>query len=101
MGGAPDPFGSAPEPAAETPRGRWTVQVGAFANQARARSLRDELVAAGIDARLIVLPGSPLVRVRAGRFEDEDLAQALRRGLAVRGLDATVSSDADREMAAP
>ena len=99
------PAGAPPMPgpvvAGPPPLGRWTVQVGAFANPARARSLRDELVAAGIDARLVMLPGSPLVRVRAGRFEDEDLAQALRRGLAVRGLDASVSSDADREMSAP
>jgi cell division septation protein DedD len=99
-GGAPAPFGAAPEPT-ESQRGGWTVQVGAFANRVRARALLDELAAAGIDARMVVLPGSPLVRVRAGRFEDEDLAQALRRGLAVRGLDASVASDADREMPAP
>jgi cell division septation protein DedD len=91
----------APEPAAPAPSGRWTVQVGAFANPERARSLRDDLVASGIDARLVVLPGSPLLRVRAGRFPDEDQANALRRGLAARGFDASVSPDADREEAAP
>jgi hypothetical protein len=83
--------------AAPAPTGGWTVQIGAFANPVRARALRDELVAAGIDARLVTVRPSPLLRVRAGRFADEDQAQALRRGLAARGYDATVSADAERE----
>ncbi len=81
--------------------GVWTVQVGAFASYGRARLLKDELVASGMDARMVLVPGSPLVRVRSGRFAGADQAEALLRDLLARGLDATVARDADLEEAAP
>ncbi|NIP60500.1 MAG: hypothetical protein GWM92_19140, partial [Gemmatimonadetes bacterium] len=58
-------------------RGRMTVQLGAFSTEERARRFAREVEAAGYDVRLVRLAGSELIRVRAGRFEDESEARAL------------------------
>ena len=100
------------EPAAESARpsatatrppanGRWTVQVGAFASSQRASARRDELTAAGIEARVVLVPGSPLVRVRVGRFASQPEADRARDRLTADGQQATVAGDADREEPVP
>lgn len=99
---APSAPGPPAAPAAGTgTAGTWTVQVGAFASVVRARSLRDAVIAEGLDARLVQLPGSPLVRVRSGRFATEAEAQRLEDALAGRGFEATVAGDVLREEAVP
>lgn len=91
-----------PAPAKPAPTGRrWTVQLGAFASPERARGLREEVGAGGVEARLVLVPGSKLIRVRTGRFESQADADRARDRLAARGITATVAGDADREEAAP
>jgi cell division protein FtsN len=80
---------------------RWTVQLGAFASRERAAGRRDELIAAGVEARVVVVPGSPLLRVRTGRYPSQLEADRVRDRLTGDGLDATVAADADREEPAP
>ena len=86
---------------APAPAGSWTVQLGAFASLDRARALRDKIGAGHLEARIILVPPSRLIRVRTGRFQSKARAEGLRSALAVRGLEATVSGDADREEATP
>ena len=82
-----------------SPAGSWTVQLGAFASLERARALREEIGAGHLDARIVLVPPSRLIRVRTGRFLSKARAEGLRSALAARGLDVTVSGDADREKA--
>jgi cell division protein FtsN len=79
---------------------RWTVQLGAFASVERAAGLRDELVAEGVEVRLVSVPGTRLIHVRTGRFASQPEAERVRQRLTERGLVATVAADADREEAA-
>jgi len=88
----------APGPAATGP---WTVQVGAFASPGRARDLRDRLMADRIEARLVQIPGTSLIRVRTGWFPSQEEAEALTRRLRAQDLDAAVASDAHREQDVP
>ena len=83
------------------PAGPWTVQLGAFADPDRARALREEIGAGHLNARIVVVPPSRLIRVRTGRFKSKARAEGLRSALAARGLEATVSDDADREETTP
>lgn len=80
---------------------RWTVQLGAFASAARARALARSLADEPVQLRVVQIPGSPLFRVRAGRFMTEAEAELLRRDFLTRGRDATVSSDVHREESVP
>ena len=84
---------------APLPAGSWTVQLGAFASLDRARALREKIGAGHLDARIVLVPPSRLIRVRTGRFQSKARAEGLRSALAARGLEATVSDDADREEA--
>ena len=79
--------------------GSWTVQLGAFASLDRARALREEIGAGHLDARIVLVPPSRLIRVRTGRFQSKARAEGLRSALAARGLEATVYGDANREEA--
>ena len=83
------------------PAGPWTVQLGAFADPDRARALREEIGADHLNARIVVVPPSRLIRVRTGRFQSKARAEGLRSALGARGLEATVSDDADREETTP
>jgi cell division septation protein DedD len=99
----PDDRPSASTPPASTGGAalRWTVQLGAFASVERATGLRDELAAAGVEVRLVSVPGTRLIHVRTGRFASQPQAERVRQRLTGRGLVATVAADADREEAAP
>ena len=79
------------------PSGNWAVQLGAFSAMSGARGVADRARAAGYQPRLVVTPGSPLIRVRLGGFPDEGGARALLGEVRSRGLEATVVSDALRE----
>jgi cell division septation protein DedD len=82
---------------AEAGAGRFGVQAGAFRQPDGAEALAAELRRAGYDPRLVLLPGSTLIRVRVGRFAAQAPAAALVRELESRGFAALLVSDADRE----
>ena len=83
---------------AEIPWRRYAVQVGAFESEARARSLLAAVNASGFDARIVRVPGSPLVRVRIGAFPDRTGAAELMNRVRRRGHEATIAADvADEE----
>jgi tetratricopeptide (TPR) repeat protein len=86
-----------PPPPPAAPSGNWAVQLGAFSAMSGARGVADRARAAGYQPRLVVTPGSPLIRVRLGGFPDEGGARALLGEVRSRGLEATVVSDALRE----
>jgi hypothetical protein len=90
-----------PEATAGMPPGRvgdHAVQLGAFDSDTRARELLEQARAAGLEARLVRVSGSQLIRVRSGRFRTEVEARA-RRGRIVRlGFEALVVDDAAREV---
>jgi hypothetical protein len=77
--------------------GAWAVQLGAFSAMAGARGVADRARSSGYAPRLVVTPGSPLIRVRVGGFPDEAGARTLLLEVRARGLEATVVSDANRE----
>ena len=77
---------------------RYAVQVGAFESEERARSLLAAVNASGFDARIVRVPGSPLVRVRIGAFPDRTGAAELMSRVRRRGHEATIAADvADEE----
>jgi len=77
--------------------GSISVQLGAFRNLAGARQLRDDLVEAGFEARLVQLPGSALIRVRVGYLQTRARALELQDELARRGWNSTLVSDVQQE----
>ena len=83
----------------ETARGRFTVQLGAFASAARARSLRDRVTELGVTTRLVRMPGTQLLHVRAGRFDSVEAARELLAAIELLGFSGAVVGDADSEEA--
>lgn len=90
---APTPAGPGSVVAARS----FAVQLGAFAQERRARALRDRMAAEGWDVRLVLVEGSDLVRVRLGRFETLAEAEELLETVQARGLTAALVRDAHRE----
>jgi cell division septation protein DedD len=83
---------------AEPPtRAVYAVQLGAFSNPEGARRVLATLVVSGGEGRLVRLEGSPLVRVRTGRFATREEAAVLARSLAGRGFAVVVVRNADQE----
>jgi tetratricopeptide (TPR) repeat protein len=82
---------------ASSPATRFAVQVGAFRERARAENLARMMREAGIDARVVAIDDSNLVRVRIGRFESARAAAVTAGNLAARGYSAIVVNDAHRE----
>ncbi len=74
-----------------------SVQAGAFRSLERARRLERRLRAAGFEPRLVRVPGSPLVRVRVGRFPTRAAATEVLAALRAAGFEATVVMDAAKE----
>jgi len=79
------------------PAGAFALQFGAFGQVASAVSLSEELGRAGLDVRIVRVEGSPLIRVRLGRFGSREDAEAHARELRERGFEVLVSVDGDRE----
>jgi hypothetical protein len=71
----------------------FSVQLGAFGEEPRARSVFDEAREAGFEARLVRVEGSPLLHVRVGSFEERTAAQGMFERLAREGLQAAVVRD--------
>ncbi len=103
-GPPPPAYRRAARPEADdAPRGRvddtrnFSVQLGAFSERGRAVALRDRAVEAGFQARLAIVPGSPLVRVRVGRFDSAEEAGDILRLVRDQGFSATLVKDAHLE----
>jgi cell division septation protein DedD len=79
------------------PAGAFALQFGAFGQVSSAVSLSEELGRAGLDVRIVRVEGSPLIRVRLGRFGSREDAEAHARELRERGFEVLVSVDGDRE----
>ncbi len=90
-----------PDSAPAEPAGRFAVQAGAFRQPGGARALADRLRRAGHQPRVVLVPGSSLLRVRVGRLADAAAATALARRLGAAGFAAVVVRDADRERTPP
>jgi cell division septation protein DedD len=71
----------------------WFVQFGAFADQERAFALHQELVQAGLAARLVSVAGSAFLHVRIGRFATREEANAQLEEVAERGYTASIVRD--------
>ena len=91
-----EPEVNAPEPAEAVPT-RYAVQVGAFEDEERARSLLASVKASGFQARLVHVAGSTLMRVRIGAFLDRAGAIELMDRVRRRGHEATIAVDVAEE----
>lgn len=87
------------EPAA-TPAasGRFAVQVGAFSREDGARTLAARVEGEGLEARLVRVQGSGLIRVRVGRFGDAAEARATEARLRRLGFETAVVGDVPAEV---
>jgi hypothetical protein len=87
------------DPVTEHPSGTYAVQLGAFRDVERARTVEDQARDVGLRPRVVQVPGTDLIRVRVGRFlTSREASEAMER-IRGMGLDATVAVDADRERA--
>ena len=75
----------------------YAVQLGAFRNRDGAESLRRRAVNGGLEARIVRLPGSSLLRVRVGRFTSSAEADRERERAVGLGFSAAVVDDANQE----
>jgi cell division septation protein DedD len=104
-GPAPPPVvaEASPEPAAEPPAEvvpdsrRFSVQLGAFADEERARALYRRANDAGLQARIVRMEGTSLLHVRAGLFDSAGPASELLRRVGGMGFVAALVRDANRE----
>ena len=78
--------------------GVHAVQLGAFSSETRALTFSHVLEDAGVEARVVRVEGNSLFRVRVGIFDSEHDAEVERARLVELGFDATVVSNADREV---
>jgi cell division septation protein DedD len=77
----------------------WSVQFGAFTDENRAFALHQELVAAGLTARLVRVSGSGFLHVRIGRFATRaEASQQLQRVTAQGYTGAIVRDDRAEEI---
>ena len=79
-----------PQPRAATPRtGRYVIQVGAFSQEANAKSLQKKLANIGQDA---TIDHTSLYLVRIGPFETRDQAASVRAKLEAAGISAIITT---------
>ena len=87
------------QPAPPDPLGRYAVQSAAVRNRPNAEALARRIRQSGFDARVTLVDGSPLVRVRVGSFDDAAAAAEIARRMRSAGFEAIVVSDALAERA--
>ena len=75
----------------------YSVQLGAFSNEGRAAALFDLARAADLNVRLVRMPQSNLIHVRAGHFETSIEATEFSRRVTGLGFTAAVVRDAQDE----
>jgi cell division protein FtsN len=78
-------------------QGRYTVQLGAFLDEARAAALLERAAEAGLDVRLVRVQGSRLMHVRVGRFDSSAQASVSFQSVTALGFTAAVVHDAQNE----
>ena len=71
----------------------WFVQFGAFADESRAFELQQELVGAGLAARLVSVEGSAFLHVRIGRFGTREDANSQLEQVVARRYTASIVRD--------
>jgi len=71
----------------------WSVQFGAFTDEDRAFALHQELVTAGLAARLVRVAGSGFTHVRIGRFSNRAEASTQLQQVTARGFTAALVRD--------
>jgi len=76
---------------------RYAVQLGAFADEDRARALSRKAEDAGLEVRLVRVGASRLLHVRVGRFDSSREATVLLREISQLGFTAAVVRDAHTE----
>ena len=81
----------------ETVSTRYSVQVGAFESEERARILLASVNASGFEARIVRVAGSPLLHVRIGEYADRSDAVDLMNRVRGRGHEATLAEDVAEE----
>jgi cell division septation protein DedD len=77
--------------------GSHGVQLGAFSGEDRARALHRAATDAGLEARLVRIPGSDLLRVRVGVFGSTEEAAAASRRIQQMGFAVAVVGNVDIE----
>jgi hypothetical protein len=75
----------------------FTIELGAFSTEPPAQTIAAAAIAAGVQVRVVGLPGSDLIHVRTGAFFSQMEAQARALELRVQGLPAAVSDDRAEE----
>ncbi len=88
---------SRPDEPADASQGSYAVQLGAFVGSSNAEVLAKRARDAGLDPRVVTLPGSRLVRVRVGRFGAEAAARDLMGHVKDLGFQGVLVRDADKE----
>jgi cell division septation protein DedD len=71
----------------------WSVQFGAFTDENRAFALHNELISAGLAARLVRVAGSGFTHVRIGRFTNRAEASTQLQQVTARGFTAAIVRD--------
>lgn len=71
----------------------WFVQFGAFADESRAFALFQDLIDAGLAARLVSVEGSAFLHVRIGRFSTREDANRQLEQVRARGYTASIVRD--------
>jgi len=79
------------------PADLYGVQIGAFSTRDAAADLVARLSARGFEARITMLEGGSLFRVRAGRFENARDADALAQRIRAAGFDVVIVDDIRQE----
>ncbi len=87
-----------PPDAAEGP---FAVQIGAYLSTARANRMAERLSEAGFVSRVVKVPGSPLFRVRTGRYAELDDARVVAESVAAAGFATYIGDNARREQPVP
>ena len=79
----------------------YAVQVGAFSSRRRAKDLATIISEKGFEARVVGIQGSPLMRVRIGKYLEREGASILVQKLVEIGQTATVVDDVLLEVSDP
>lgn len=77
--------------------GPFTVQIGAYLSEARASRMTERLTESGFTARIVHVPGSPLFRVRVGRFSSAEAAVPVANSIGKAGFATYITGNAATE----
>jgi hypothetical protein len=75
----------------------FAIELGAFSTEPPAQTIAAAAIAAGVEIRVVGLPGSDMIHVRTGAFYSQMEAQARALALRLQGLPAAVVADREEE----